>query len=665
MINKSDIDKIFDSVRIEEVVGDYVSLKKRGVNMIGLCPFHDEKTPSFYVSPAKGIYKCFGCGKGGNGVNFVMDKETLSYPDALRMLAKKYNVEIVEKEQTPEQKEFQNEKESLFVVSSFAQKAFTNNLFKTDAGKSIALSYFKERGFREDIIEKFQLGYSIDDRKHFTDSAVANGHKVSALVKSGLTIEYPAQEGVPGKSKASYADRFWGRIMFPIHNVTGRVIAFGGRTLRNDKKTAKYINSPETGIYHKSDVLYGIYFAKKDIVKYDNCFLVEGYTDVVSMHQAGVENVVASSGTSLTTGQIKLIRRFTNNITILFDGDSAGVKASFRGIDLILQEGLNVKVLLFPDGEDPDSYSKKVSSEEYHRFIKEKQQDFIAFKIDVLMDDAKGDPIKKAGLIKDIVSSIALIPDNINRSVYVKECSQIMGLEEQLVINEVNKVRGVNFNAARKQSQTTHPEEMPPEAYLQDEEQESETNSDLDFDSQELKIIEMLICYGDELVLVDTEEKDENDKFIQMEISVSLLIALECEGGEIEFENPLYKKIFEEARAALDQDIAYNTQHYVNHSDVQVSKLAVDIIADPHTLSERWLEHGIYTTLEQDNLKSTILKYVYTLQDCKVKKAIKKLEIELKNATSDAILMDLLAKKVTLDEQRVQLNALLGRIIVK
>jgi DNA primase len=665
LINKEDIDKIFDAVRVEEVVSDYVTLKKRGVNMIGLCPFHDEKSPSFYVSPAKGIYKCFGCGKGGNGVNFVMEKESLSYPDALRALAKKYNIELVEQEQTPEQRFVQDERESLFVVSSFAQKHFSENLHATDEGKSIALGYFKERGFSNELIEKFQLGYSIDRRKAFTDAALASGHKLESLVSAGLTIEYAAKPDEDGQNnsitQASYADRFWGRVMFPIHNSTGRVIAFGGRTLRNDKKTAKYINSPETDIYHKSDVLYGIYFAKKDIIKKDNCYLVEGYTDVISMHQAGVENVVASSGTSLTVGQIKLIRRFTQNITILYDGDSAGVKASFRGIDLILTEGLNVKVLLFPDGEDPDSYSKKVSSAEFQTFIDNNSQDFIAFKIGILLQDAKNDPIKKAGLIKDIVASIALIPDNINRSVYVKECSQLMAIEEQILLNEVNKIRNANFNAPKSLNQEAGAE-VPEEGQ---ETAESTASITQVFEQQERKIIEMLICYGEELVLVDTEDLDQDKKHVQMEVSVGLLIILELQGANINFDNVLYDKIATEFRVNLEKDIVLSSRHFINHEDAAVRKLTVDLITTPYTLSHRWQEHGIHTTNEGDDLKTTVLKYVHTLQDCQVKKASHAVDNALKTCTSDEELMALLQEKVLLDQQKIKINDLLGRIIVK
>lgn len=443
MIPKETISAIFEASRIDEVVGEFVSLKKRGANMLGLCPFHNEKTPSFNVSPVKGIYKCFGCGKAGNSVNFIMEHEQMNYPEALRWLAKKYNIPIEEEEQTPEQVQANNERESLYVVCSFAQKNFTETLWETDEGKSVGLSYYHQRGFTDDTIHKFQLGYSLDKWRGFSDAAIAAGHKLDYLVKAGLTISKEAPESTAGgpPEQERFFDRFSARVIFPVHNVSGRVIAFGGRTLKTDKKIAKYINSPETDIYHKSKVLYGLYFSKKRIVEEDNCYLVEGYTDVISLHQAGIENVVASSGTSLTVDQIRLIRRYTPNITILYDGDSAGIKASFRGIDLVLEEGMNVRVLLFPDGEDPDSFSKKISSTELKAFIKENSKDFLAFKAQLLNSEAAHDPIKKAGLIKEMVESISLIPEPIYRSVYIKECSRIMDVDEQALLSELNKLR--------------------------------------------------------------------------------------------------------------------------------------------------------------------------------------------------------------------------------
>lgn len=430
MIPKDIIDTIFETARIEEVVGDFVTLKKRGANMLGVCPFHDEKTPSFTVSPAKGIYKCFGCGKGGNSVNFVMEHEQFSYPEALKYLAKKYHIEVPEVELTPEQMEKANTKESLYVVSNFANEFFQKQL-QTDEGLAIAISYFKERGMTDEIIQKFQLGYNPEKWDALTNEALKSGYKKEYLEQSGLSIF---------KEDKSF-DRFRGRVLFPIHSLSGRVLGFGGRTLKTDKKTAKYVNSPESDIYHKSKILYGIYFAKSAIVKEDCCYLVEGYTDVISMHQAGVENVVASSGTALSVEQIKLISRYTKNIHILFDGDAAGIKASFRGIDLILAEGMNVKVVLFPDGEDPDSYAKKVSSDELKDFIQNEAKDFLSFKTQLLQEETKNDPTKKAALIKEIVRSIAIIPDHITRAVFIKDCSKTLQISESILTQEVASVK--------------------------------------------------------------------------------------------------------------------------------------------------------------------------------------------------------------------------------
>ncbi len=668
MIHKEDIDKIFEAARVEEVVADYVTLKKRGVNLIGLCPFHDEKTPSFYVSPAKGIYKCFGCGKGGNPVNFLMEKEQMSYPEALRHLARKYNIEITEEEETPEQIQSNNDRESLFVVSSFAQKHFTENLSNSDEGKSIGLGYFKERGFREDIVQKFQLGYSINKRTAFTDAALAAGHKFEYLAKSGLAIDFnkdeekPAEENEPAhpSSEKKYVDRFWGRVMFPVHNISGRVIAFGGRTLRTDKKVAKYINSPEMEIYHKSDVLYGIYFAKKEIIHSDNCFLVEGYTDVISMHQAGIENVVASSGTSLTVGQIKLIRRFSNNITILYDGDNAGIKASFRGIDLILEEGMNVKVLLFPDGEDPDSFSKRVSSEELKTFIKENSKDFISFKTSLLMGEVQNDPIKKAQLIKEIVESIALIPEAIYRSVYIKECSRIMDVQEEVLLNELNKIRRKKFNekgipASQPSPETPNIEEL--------EEEKRETNT-VNAEHQERDIIRLLINYGNKIMQVDSDDVDEDGKPIQLDISIAGLIIHELQHDDIKFENPLYKMVYDEFVSQLEKDNVPDYNFFTNHENTEICELTVDLVSSPYSLSN-WEQHSIFIIKEEDILKTSLNNAVYALKSRKIEIMIHDIQKQLKENPPEEEMMTLMQTQYSLLQAKKEFNKLLGRIIVK
>ena len=674
MIHKEDIDKIFEAARVEEVVGDYVTLKKRGVNLIGLCPFHDEKTPSFYVSPTKGIYKCFGCAKGGNSVNFIMEKEQMSYPDALRYLAKKYNIEITEEEQTPEQIQTQNDRESLLVVSSFAQKHFSENLYNTDEGKSIGLGYFKERGFREDIIQKFQLGYSLNQRTAFTDVAMATGYKLQYLVKAGLTIEYKPELEHPSTTTeehldadtpaetvpAKLADRFWGRVMFPIHNATGRVIAFGGRTLRTDtKKIAKYVNSPESEIYHKSDVLYGIYYAKKEIVKQENCFLVEGYTDVISLHQAGIENVVASSGTSLTIGQIRLIRKFTNNITILYDGDSAGIKASFRGIDLILEEGLNVKVLLFPEGEDPDSYSKRVSTEELKKFITNNSKDFISFKTSLLLDDTQNDPIKKAGLIKEIMETIALIPEAIYRSVYVKECSRILDVQEEILFNELNKIRSKRFNEKRNIHEETTPVSDGPAELILPEEKKIPS---LDTEHQERDLIRILINYGNRTVMIDSE--DEEGKPVQLPISAAYLIIHELQHDNIILENLLYNSVFNEFVEQLEKDIVPDHSYFINHENPSISSLTVDLISSPYTLS-KWEQHSIYITQEEDILKKSLLNAVYALKSRRLEIMIHDIQKRLKENPAEEEMLTLMQTQHQLLEAKKVFNGLLGRIILK
>jgi DNA primase len=677
VIKKEDIDKIFEAVRIEEVVGDYVSLKKRGVNLIGCCPFHSEKTPSFYVSPVKGIYKCFGCGKGGHAVNFVMEQDKLSYPEALRYLAKKYNIEIVEKELTPEENLHQNERESLYVVSSFAQKHFSENLYNTDEGKSVGLGYFKERGLREDIIQKFQLGYSINHRTAFTDIAIATGYKMEYLVKSGLTIEYrnepePSVDNDPNGTSGSadvskeeqkptvkYSDRFWGRVMFPIHNKSGKVIGFGGRTLRTDKKISKYVNSPETEIYHKSNVLYGLYQSRTAIDKEKFCFLVEGYLDVISLHQAGVENVVASSGTALTAGHIKEIQRLTNDITISFDGDKAGIDATIKSIDLLLEEGMNVKVLLFPDGDDPDSYSKKVTTEELKDFIKNKAQSFISYKAAILTKDSNNDPLKKANAIVKIVESIALIPDAIYRSVYIKECSRIMEVDEQILLSELNKIRSRRFNEKKSpsasQSETVQPDELVFEA--------KKENAVADAEHQERDIIRILINYGDRIVKVPGE--DEEGKPTEAEITVAELILLELQHDNITLENLVYNSVLNEFVESLNK---YQTipgqKHFINHENIAICSLTVDLLSSPYSLSN-WEQHDIFITMEEDILKKSVYNAIYALKSRKLEMMIQDNQKRLKENPPEEELLTLIQAQQQLQEARKMFNALLGRIVVK
>ncbi len=613
MIDKATVEKIFDAARVEEVVGDFVHLKKRGVNYMGLCPFHNEKSPSFTVSAAKGIYKCFGCGKGGNAVSFLMEHEHLVYADALRWLAKKYSIEIVEKELTAQQIQEGNERESLMLVSDFARKFFTKTLLETDEGKAIGLSYFKERGFPDNIIEKFQLGYSPEDRKALLNAATEAGYKQEYLVKTGLC--YENENGV--------GDRFAGRVLFPIHNISGRAIAFGGRTLRTDKKVAKYVNSPESDIYNKSKVLYGIFQGKNAIVKENLCYLVEGYIDVVAMHIAGVENVVASSGTSLTVEQIRLVKRYTPNITILYDGDAAGIKASFRGIDLILEEGMNVKVLLFPDGDDPDSYSRKVSTTEFQDFIKKNAKDFIAFKTSILLDETQGDPIKKSGLIHEIVGSVALIPDPIMRSVFLKETSRQMDISEQILLSEMNKLRmrkrekdsrEGNMAPVEQVRQSSPDGFVPPPDNLFDPPSGDDAKPTVySADYQEKGIIEKLMKFGNKALYL--QQTDEEGNEITIHVPAAEVIVAELSESKIEFENVLFHKILDMVKTELEQGYIPDTNFFIRHPEAEINTTAATLLSDPYILSHNWEDkYHILTASEEDVLAESIYKAINSLR---------------------------------------------------
>ncbi|MCD4696646.1 MAG: DNA primase [Bacteroidales bacterium] len=641
-----------ETSRVEEVVGDFVTLRKRGVNMIGLCPFHNEKTPSFTVSPAKGIYKCFGCGKAGNSVNFVMDHEHYSYPEALKYLAKKYSIEIEEEEQTPEQIEALNEKESLFAVSAFAQKYFTGQLFNSEEGKAIGLSYFKNRDFREHIIEQFQLGYSPDTWEAFTKNAKENGYKDEFLVKSGLTID---------KNNRKF-DRFSGRVIFPIHNLSGRVIGFGGRILKKEEKKAKYINSPESDIYSKSQVLYGIYFAKNAIIKKDNCYLVEGYTDVISLFQAGFENVVASSGTSLTTDQIRLIKRYTPNITILYDGDEAGLKASFRGIDMILEQGMNVKVVMFPEGEDPDSYVRGNRSAEVEEFLDREAKDFIQFKTNILLKEAKGDPIKKAGMIKEIVQSIAQIPDAIIRSVYVKECSFMMEMAEQTLMNELNKLLRKKF----RQSIKDVPEETLIEVPDIPAEKQIQINLN-DTSYQEKDLIRLLLNYGKEEFIV--EQTDEEDQIIEVPVKVADFIINDLRVDDITFSNNEYQNIFEEYIVFIDREEIPGEDYFINHTSKNLSSIAIDLLTSPYQLSDKWETKArieVYTEVQK--LKEAVFNSVLSFKAKKIEQLIADVQDEIKHANNEENFEDLtllLKKHQELKEISKHINQKLGRVVTR
>lgn len=668
MIPKDTIDKIVETARIEEVVGDFITLKKRGANLLGLCPFHGEKTPSFTVSPAKGIYKCFGCGKAGNSVNFIMDLEKLTYPEALKYLAKKYQIEVVEKEISPEERAIQNEKESLYIVTSYAQKYFSDLLLNDDLGRSVGLGYFKERGFTDQIIDKFQLGYSSEERRRFSDTAVKNGYKPEYLVKTGLSIlSNNHKEGTP-ITGADIFDRYTGRVIFPIHNLTGRVIGFGGRILTSDKKVAKYINSPQTDIYDKSKVLYGLYQAKKTIVEKDNCYLVEGYTDVLAMHQAGIENVVASSGTSLTVEQIKLIHRFTKNITILYDGDFAGIKASFRGIDLILEEGMNVRVLLFPDGDDPDSYSKKVTTEAFHEFIRHNSKDFISFKTSLLFEDAKTDPIRRSDLIKDIVGSISVIPDAITRSVYVKECSRIMDISEQILQQEINKLlrrqQGKTFQSQQQQPKD-QPDNVPPEDFAEPglDEMPGETALETISDHKELELLRLMMQYGN--VLVEVEAEDEEKEHHRFELSVCEYIMYELWRDNIQFRNPIYQMVYDEFQHQMAEEKLPDAKYFLNHPNPAISRVAVEISSNDETLSSKWNHFGVYIVPELYQLKKAVQHAIFSLKEIRVDSLIQEQRELQKQLLSEEEQMEVLKKLRIYNQLKVRVNRLLGRTVTR
>ena len=641
MIPKETIDLIFETARIDEVVGDFVQLKKRGVNLLGNCPFHDEKTPSFTVSPAKGIYKCFGCGKGGNSVNFVMDHEYFSYPEALKYLASKYNIFIEEEVRTPEQEEAANDRESMYIVSNIANEYFQDQLLNDNEGRAIGLSYFKERGFREDTLKKFQLGYSPEKSDAFSAHALKEGYKIEFLEKTGLTIP---------KESRNY-DRFRGRVMFPIHSLSGRVLGFGGRILKSNVKAAKYLNSPESEIYSKSKVLYGMYQSKNSIVKKDCCLLVEGYTDVISMHQSGMENVVASSGTSLTVEQIKLVKRFTNNITLLFDGDAAGLKAALRGVNLILQEGMNVKVLRFPEGDDPDSYAKKVSSEELENYIDSQAKDFIEFKCSLLLEDAKDDPIKRAELIKDIAATVALIPDTISRTVYAQSSSKILGVDEQLIFTSIEQSR-----SGKSAIHTSEPMQVVFSSPIQG----TKKKDTLSIDLEESTLIRLLVIYGTAplpFVIKNEEGKEEHTTTSAAEYIISSL-----SDDNIQFTHPVFHKIYAEFIAHINEsEIILDEQHFVRHQDPEISQVISELISDKYQLSD-WSKKEIFVPTETDKLKDLVTEAVVRLKSKEVKLKLENMLKQMKNnEVSEADRLNFLHNFQQLSKLSMHIDKKLGR----
>jgi len=671
MIPPHIIDDILQTARIEEVIGEFVNLKRAGSNLKGMSPFTDEKTASFVVSPAKQIFKCFSSGRGGNVVSFLMEKEHFTYPEALRWLADKYGIQLPEdRPATPEELAAISERESLHIINEFAKDHFKANITESDEGKKIGMSYFVERGFRPDIIEKFQLGYCLNTGKGFSDAALAKGYKREFMEKVGLT-----------KVKDDrYFDFFRGRVMFPIHSVSGRILGFGGRTLLADKKVAKYFNSPESLIYNKSEILYGLYFSKGDVIKYDQCFLCEGYTDVIAMYQAGIQNVVASSGTALTKDQIRLVRRYTKNITILYDGDAAGIKASFRGIDLILQEGMNVKVVLFPEGEDPDSYSKSVGTSELETYLKEHTQDFISFKADILLKDDENDPIKRAELIRDIVQSVSLIPDQITRNVYMQTIAQRFDMSEEVLANELIKLRQ---NAASKQRftkteprketpiQSTSASSDDPYAHepnpMQEEAVSTQPEIVTGFDHNEYDLMRILVQYGPlGLNLKQRNEQGEEEEF---ETSITELICHELDIDELVFDNPLFAKMHQIITDSLAEKVLLKSSYFQRLEDQNIVKFVSEIEMNEVEISHNWItKHNIYTNSEKDNLHKAVMGSIFSFKVSKVEKRIGEIRNSLtKNSADldDESLMDLLSEQVALEKVKRIIAEKLGRIVMR
>ena len=657
MIDDLTIHRILDSARIDEVVSEFVTLRKRGANYTGLCPFHNEKTPSFSVSPVKGIYKCFGCGKAGNSVNFLMEHEHITYPDALRWLARKYHIDIQEKEITPEEIAKRDERESIFVATTFAHEFFVDSLHKTDEGKAIGLSYFQERGFRDDIIKKFELGYSSEKSDTFLKYALKNGFKNEILQKAGLI------------NKGNF-DSFSGRVLFPIHNLSGRVVGFTGRILKKEKSPVKYFNSPESEIFHKGKILFGLFLAKKAIADKDKCFLVEGNTDVVSMFQAGIENCVASSGTALSIDQITLIKRFTKNITILYDGDPAGIKAALRGIDLLLEEGMHVKVVLLPDGEDPDSFSRSHSSSELVDFLEKEEKDFFAFKTKVLLKDAGKDPVKRSEVLNDIIRSLALVPDNILRSLYIKECSRQLKVEEQLMHSEVAKrilSKQVNNNISYSQATAIvnvqpHTPQLP------------SIVDDFYAELQEYEILRLMFRYGNDVI---HKKIDPDDETKESKETVSEFIIHELLNDELELKNLVYRRVFVNFHEQLKQYGKVEPNEFIFHTEDEIHELAANLLSIPYynakikgqsdLLSKYYERVGIHVKTEDTRLKNDVSEVI-------IRYKIKVLEIARRDRTekltmaqetnSEVNIQDQLFMEIkNLDSVLNQLYFILGQVV--
>ncbi len=647
MIPQTTIASIMEAARIEEVVGDFVTLKKRGVNFIACCPFHNEKTPSFTVSPTKNIYKCFGCGEAGSPTNFVMEHENMTYPDALRYLAQKYNIEIAEVDNEKGREERQA-RDSLFIINNFAQEHFQNNLQHTDEGISVALSYFRSRGFSDTTIQKFQLGYSIEDWDTFIKAAQEKGYRLELLKKLGLA----------GEKNGRFYPFFRGRVMFPIHGLSGKVVAFAGRTLKKEKKSPKYVNSPETEIYNKSKVLYGMFLARQEVRKQDDCILVEGYTDVISLHQAGIENVVASSGTSLTPDQVRLIKRYTPNITILYDGDAAGIKAALRGVDIILSEGMNVKVVILPEGEDPDSFVQAKGRTDFLAYVKETQKDFIFFKADLLLKDAGDDPVKKSAVIQDIIKTLAKIPDPIKRALYVRECANLLDISERLIITQTNKIKynQIQKNKERKELQAAQEAHLP--ASLQELEEIQKAAP------KEIKkqITGLDVCERDlvRLLLEFGEEFYDIDYYVAVYIIQQTL--------DLPPTNPIYQKMVNLYRQHLEEGKTLSKDFFLEYQDPQINKATIDLLSSPYELSENWkIKHEIFVTQIVTNFKPEVENLVdrYKLRWVLKMKDENQEKIKLAQKSNDLDIIELLKNQLQYEEWIKQLTSKLKGVIIR
>src|SRR5690554_519675 len=679
MIDHNTVERIQDAAQIAEVVSDFVTLRRRGVNMVGLCPFHDDRSPSFYVSPAKNICKCFSCGEGGSPIHFVMKHEQMSYYEALKYLASKYNIEIVEKELTNEEKKQQSDRESMFILNEFACNYFVKTLHSNPEGKSVGLTYFKERGIREDIIKKFQLGYSLEERNAFTVEAQKAGYNIDFLLKTGLSLG--------GENNRPVVDRFRGRVLFPVHSISGKVVAFGGRILKKVENVGKYVNSPESDIYSKSKELYGIYFAKSAMVKQDKCFLVEGYTDVLSMHQAGIENVVASSGTALTHGQIRMIHKFTDNITVLYDGDTAGINAALRGIDLLLEDGMNVKVVLLPEGEDPDSFARKQNAESFHRYISENEVDFIRFKTELLLEQVGSDPIKRAGLISNVVDSIALIPNAIKRSVYIQECSLLLNMDERVLIAEINRIRKRNYEKKRQQRER-EPERMATQAEAT-EAVPSSAISDLKvdtkvavtpFDKFEREILRYVVRYGNFPIYqkFETRKRKEGKTVVEEQVlieegpGVTEFVQFDLERDNITFSNELYRLMFNKAVEHVGIKDFNSGNFFLNYPNAKVSKLASELLSDRYQLSNihskilgEVVGDKSSRLLEQNHLSNFVPRATTELKNAYVMQKIDEVKEELKTSSHDRYPELITQLKQLQDIKRVLAKELGERIVLK